>query len=176
MINLIRNVWHFVSGIAYKIVNAMLKVTGKSISDAQWAALMQFVKFGLVGVMNTLIDYAAYFIALKIFEHFGLFGDKAYLPSSFIGFAVSVSNAFYWNDKYVFTKNAGEKRSRLQSYIKTVSSYAVTGLGLKTILLWLFITVIGMSNVLAPVIIIFIIVPINFLLNKLWAFRTKKPE
>ncbi len=173
MINLIRKIWHFVSNLAYKIINAVLKKFNKSISDAQWAALMQFVKFGMVGVMNTLIDYAAYFVSLKIFEYFNLFGDKAYLPSSFIGFAVSVSNAFYWNDKYVFAKGEDETRSRFQSYVKTVSSYAVTGLGLKTILLWLFITVIGMSNVLAPVLIIFIIVPINFLLNKLWAFRTK---
>lgn len=174
MIDIIRKAWHFFSGLAYKIINALLKNFNKTISDAQWSALMQFVKFGMVGFMNTLIDYASYFIALKIFEYFGLFGDKAYLPSSFIGFAVSVSNAFYWNDRYVFTKSADEKRSRLKSYVKTVSSYAITGLGLKTILLWLLITVMGLSNVAAPVIIIFIIVPINFLLNKLWAFRTHK--
>ncbi|MCC8168913.1 MAG: GtrA family protein [Oscillospiraceae bacterium] len=42
---------------------------------------------------------------------------------------------------------------------------------LKTILLYLLIDVIGISEVLAPI-IMFIVVPINFTLNKLWVFKS----
>ena len=132
---------------------------------------MQFVKFGIVGASNTVVDYVSYLIALGIFNHFNLFGDKAYIPANVVGLCVSISNAFYWNNKYVFRKKEGQSRSGIRAFFKTFSSYAITGLGLKTILLYVFITLLGIPDTVAPIIIMFIVVPINFLMNKLWAFK-----
>ena len=171
MINIIRKIWHIFSDILYKIVSAVLGIFNISIPEDKWAALMQFVKFGLVGVSSTFVDYFSYLIALGIFNHFNLFGDKAYIPSNVVGLCVSVSNAFYWNNKYVFKKKEGQERSGIRAFLKTFSSYAITGLGVKTILLYVFITLIGIPDTIAPIIIMFIVVPINFLMNKLWAFK-----
>lgn len=173
MIKILAVLWHLLDNTLYRMCSCILKIFHIEIEPEKWTALMQFVKFGLVGVSNTIIDYISYFIAINIFKHFGLFGDKAYIPSNVIGMLVSVSNAFYWNDRYVFKKSSDQKRSKLTSYFKTVSSYAITCLGLKTILLYLFITVWGISDILAPILIMFIIVPINFIMNKLWAFKSK---
>ena len=170
MINIIRKLWRVFDRVLYKTASALAGVFGKSVPDDKWAALMQFVKFGLVGVMNTFIDYFSYLIALGIFTRLGWFGDKAYIPSNFVGLCVSVSNAFYWNNKYVFKEKEGQHRSLIRAYLKTFSSYAITGLGLKTVLLYVLISVAGISDVVAPIIIMFIVVPINFIMNKLWAF------
>ncbi len=173
MVKILRKLWQIFNNIAYSIIKSVLGIFNISISDEKWLALMQFVKFGLVGVVNTFIDYFSYLIALNIFNFFHLFGDKAYIPSNFIGLSISVINAFYWNDKYVFKKEEGKERSKALAFVKTVSSYAATGLFLKTILLYLFITVLGISDVIAPIIIMFIVVPVNFTMNKLWAFKNK---
>lgn len=173
MINLIKKAWRIFDSVLYKITSMVLKVFHMEIAPDKWASLMQFVKFAFVGVSNTIIDYCSYLISLAIFTHFGLFGDKAYIPANAVGLFVSVSNAFYWNDKYVFKKAEGAKRSKLQSYVKTVSSYAITGLGVKTLLLYVLITLLNISSVLAPIIIMFIVVPLNFIMNKLWAFKSK---
>ena len=60
---------------------------------------MQFVKFGLVGVLNTLISEGLYVIIVFFGGH--------YLVASLVGFVLSVLNAYYWNSKYVFKEEPG---------------------------------------------------------------------
>ena len=62
----------------------------------------QFIKFALVGVSNTLISEIVYAILVFFKMH--------YLPASFIGFMLSVLNAYYWSNKYVFTENPEEEK------------------------------------------------------------------
>ena len=64
----------------------------------------QFIKFVMVGVSNTLISEVVYAILVVFRCH--------YLLASFIGFTVSIFNAYYWNNKYVFREDK-EKAKRL---------------------------------------------------------------
>lgn len=120
----------------------------------------QFIKFGLVGVSNTLISLAIYY--LFIFIDRGL-----YLAGNTVGFVVSVLNAFYWNNKYVFQKTESGNRKPL---IKTFVSYGATFL-LSTALLYLLVDILKVSEVLAPILTLIVTIPLNFLLNKFWAFK-----
>ena len=79
--------------------------------------LIQFIKFGLVGVSNNLICYGTYVLLINIGLH--------YVPSNIIGFSISVFNAFYWNNKYVFSDSDGS-RVWWKTFIKTYISYAGT--------------------------------------------------
>lgn len=173
MKNLISRLWNTADRIARAAVDFLLRLVGKEISDKQWAALMQFVKFGLVGAMNTVLDYLVYLISCTLFEHFGLFGDKAYLISTVLGFVISFLNMFYWNNKYVFKKKDGETRSALQSFVKLFLSYSVTGVVIRPTLLYVLVDILHMSNKIAPIPIMLITIPINFILSKLWAFKGK---
>jgi len=38
-------------------------------------------------------------------------------------------------------------------------------------LLYLWVDIVGISNIIAPLINIIMIIPLNFLLNKLWVFK-----
>lgn len=131
-------------------------------------AFLQFVKFGIVGVSNTLISYLVYLIFL-----FSL-GEDYYLVGSVVGFFVSVLNAFYWNDKYVFKKKEYEFRSKSKALVKVVLSYAITGLVLNNILLIIFVGPLHISKAFGPLVVLLITIPINFLINKLWAFKGNK--
>lgn len=133
--------------------------------DEKWEAFMQFVKFGIVGVSNTLISYVTYVICISAGMH--------YLAAQVIGFGISVTNSFYWNNKFVFVSEEGKTRSLLKTYIKMVLSYAGTGLVLASALLILWVDVLHVPEVVAPLINLIITIPLNFIINKLWAFRSK---
>lgn len=131
-----------------------------------WNSLIQFVKFCVVGLTNTIIGYVVYSICVYLGMH--------YLLANVVGFIVSVVNAFYWSNKYVFIKGSLEYRNIYVSFFKTVLSYASTGIVLNSILLWLLIDRMHISEYVAPIIILIITVPTNFIMNKYWSFKTKK--
>ncbi len=127
------------------------------------AWVIQFVKFGIVGVSNTLISLAVYYIFVWINPDFYMWGNV-------VGWVVSVANAFYWNNKYVFQAIEDNWQNTLRRLLKTYLSYGGTFL-LSTVLLYFEVNFWDVSTWLAPVINLLITIPLNFILNKLWAFK-----
>lgn len=127
------------------------------------ATIIQFIKFGIVGVSNTLVSLAVYYVFLFIDE-------RLYLVGNVVGWIVSVANAFYWNNRYVF-KGSGE--SLLRKLAKVYASYGFTFL-LSTLLLYIEVDVLSLSAVISPILNLLITIPINFLLNKFWTFSGKR--
>lgn len=121
--------------------------------------IKQFLKFGIVGVSNTLISLIIYY-TLVYFK-------CNYIIANAIGFIISVLNAYYWNKHYVF-KN--KNQSKLKEIIKVYFSYGITFV-LSTVLLYEMVDVLHVSKYIAPIINLCITVPLNFILNKLWAFK-----
>lgn len=128
-------------------------------------SLIQFIKFGIVGVSNTMISYVTYTICV--------FLGANYLVGNLVGFVVSVLNSFYWNNKYVFKSEEGQTRSWVAALMKTFAAYAGTGLVLSSGLLVLWIDILHIPELIAPLINLVVTVPLNFVINKFWAFRTK---
>ena len=120
----------------------------------------QFFKFGIVGVSNTAISLGIYYLFYAINEDLYVWGNS-------IGFFVSVLNAYYWNQKYVFDHD-GEGHAR--PLIKSFIVYGAT-FGLNTVLLIVMAESFGVPKSIAPVINLIVTIPLNFLLNKFWAFK-----
>ena len=99
--------WHIIRVIMDWCRRVFTKITKVEIKDDVWNGFVQFVKFGLVGLSNTVISYATYYILVP-------FHVNKYV-ASVIGFILSVANAFYWNNSYVFKKEDQEQRSPLQA-------------------------------------------------------------
>jgi len=125
--------------------------------------LLQFIKFGVVGVSNTLIALAVYYLCIFLGMH--------YIMANTLGFLISVINAYFWNSKFVFRQN--NKRNLVTSFGKVFMSYGFTFL-LGTLLLYLWVDVFEISDKIAPLINLCITTPLNFLLNKFWAMKTKR--
>ncbi len=64
--------------------------------------VVQFVKFGIVGVSNTLLTLVVYTVLLKVF---GVW----YLAASAIGFIVGATNGFLLNRKWTFKEHVGDQ-------------------------------------------------------------------
>ncbi len=155
--------------------------------------LLQFIKFGVVGVSNTIVNQVIYMLCNFLGMH--------YLVSSVIAFVISVLNAFAWQTRFVFREDENaEHRVWWQVLLKTYAAYAFTGLVLNNLLLILWIDVFCISEVItpltelvngfglsytderlaqdiAPLLNMFVTIPTNFLVNKFWAYRQRsKPE
>lgn len=136
-------------------------------------SLVQFVKFGLVGVTNTAVSYVVNILVLKLLQPYHLSWD--YVAGNVVAFLLSVLWSFYWNNKYVFRKGEGQKRNLGKALLKTYVAYGLTGIVLANVLSWVWINVFGISKYVAPLINLVISIPLNFIINKFWAFRTQ-PE
>lgn len=128
--------------------------------------MKQFIKFGIVGISNTLISYIVYVILVWLHLN--------YILANIVGFIVSVLNSYYWNSKYVFKQQEDGQRKWWESLVKTFVSYAGTGLILSNILLVIWIEWIKMPEMVAPLINLLVTVPLNFVMNKYWAFKDRK--
>lgn len=163
--------WHLIEVISRFCLKILFTLLHKDLTEDIVEGFLQFVRFGLVGVSNTIVSYGLYVICLLILQKNGLFPKSDYLVSQIVSFVIGVLWAFYWNDKYVFTLKQGEQRSLWKSLIKTYISYSFTGLFLNSILLVLWIQICHIPDIIAPLFNLIVSVPINFVVNKLWAFK-----
>lgn len=119
----------------------------------------QFIKFGFVGVSNTLISLAIYYFLVFMSVHFIL--------ANAVAFLISVLNAYYWNNKYVFSKT---EKGHFKTLLKTYAAYGFTFL-VGTAFLYLMVNHLGISKYIAPLINLCLTIPINFFINRFWAFK-----
>lgn len=161
---------------------------------------VQFVLFFFVGSLN-------FFIRQAVFTICSCFIENEYI-CNFIGFTAAVISTYFINGTFIFKKHEGEKRVWWKVMGRLYIAYAFTGLFLTTVLLWLFITKINLSQYmpdfissinltdkmpaldaslakkgndmtayqwiakqLSSVITILIITPMNFVVNKYWAYK-----
>ena len=75
------------------------------------------------------------------------------------------------NRKFVFKSENEEKQSALKQLLKVYASYSITGLFLNAILLFIEETYFGIPHYIATLMNLIVTIPLNFLLNKLWAFK-----
>lgn len=131
---------------------------------------IQFIKFGIVGVSNTLVSYLLNLLCLFLLDKYDVAYD--YVIANTVAFVLSVLWSFYWNERFVFTEKQDSYQSnRLVRLLKMYLSYGFTGIILNNVLSFLWISVLGISKVIAPLINSAVGVPINYVLNKKWTFE-----
>lgn len=130
------------------------------------AKLWQFIKFGIVGLSNTLISLAVYEGCIFLHLH--------YLLANAAGLVISVINAYYWNNRCVFGDGKPKSMAcHVRTYFKSLAAYGGAFM-LDSLLLVLWVEIIAIPQALAPVLNLCITIPLNFLANKYWTFRQKK--
>lgn len=174
MRKIVRLIWINIEKLVCYILQKTYKLLNKEVSDEMFQAFMQFIKFGIVGLSNTVISYVLYVISLVSFQKMEIFVNADYFIAQVVSFILSVLWSFYWNNKFVFNIEEGQHRSIWKALIKTYISYSFTGLFLNSILLVLWVQVFHISEFIAPIINLLVSVPLNFIINKLWAFKSEE--
>ena len=138
----------------------------KLLEHPLFAKLWQFIKFGIVGLGNTIISLGVYEVCLYLGMH--------YLPADALGLVISVINAYYWNNRCVF--GDGQKKpfgEHVRMYFRSLTAYGGAFV-LDSLLLMLWVEIVGLPEVIAPVLNLCITIPLNFLVNKYWTFRKQR--
>lgn len=158
------------------------------LQNEKLSSLIQFIKFGLVGVSNTAISYGiemlCYYVLFKNTKFIGILNLLALLGIStdgnnvkivittIIAFVVSVSNSYFWNNRYVFGSGKKSFSEHFKTYFKTFACYGITGLILSPIIK-ILLTKISVPFFIASLGALVITIPLNFFMNKFWAFKSK---
>lgn len=164
-------IYGFIEKIYMFFVELLFKIIRKDLTDKNRQTFKEFLQFGLVGVSNTVVSYLLYVVTLVLVSKSGVTFD--YIIANVVSWVLSVLWSFYWNNKFVFKKEEGEHRNIWAALFKTYVSYGFTGLILNNVLSVIWVSVLHVSKMIAPIINLIINIPINFFLNKIWAFGKK---
>ncbi len=125
--------------------------------------VVQFVKFGIVGVSNTALTFIVYTLLLKVF---GVW----YIAASAIGFVVGAVNGFLLNRRWTFAGHVGDALTPVR--------WAVVqggGLGINLGLLYVLVHDAGLDKLLAQAAATVVVTVSTFVVNRAWTFR-HEPE
>lgn len=122
--------------------------------------LVQFVKFSLVGASNTLVDFAVFSLLI-----YGL--NFHYIGANTLSFTTATTWSYLMNRRWTFRGHGGKVHVQ---YVKFIMVSAV-GLGLTTVLLYLFIERLHLAKIVAKAIAVLIVLCWNFPINRIWTFR-----
>ena len=128
-------------------------------------SLIQFIKFGIVGISNTILGLSIYYLFIWI-------NKDLYQVGNVVGWLISVAWSCYWNNKFVFTQEKNGWKLLLKRLGKSYISYGVSLL-LSIILLYIQIETLKWSERIAPLVNLLITIPLNFIMNKFWTFRVE---
>ncbi len=138
-----------------------------------YAPVMQFARFGLVGVSNTAISYAVEMLGYYVLFAGSPLDERAKVVLvSALSFLVSTVNSYYWNNRFVFKGGQKSVAGHLAAYLRMAACYAVTGLALSP-LIKLGLGKLGLPFWAASISTLIVTIPLNFILNKFWAFARK---
>ena len=124
--------------------------------------LIKFIRFSIVGVGNTLVNWGMFFIL----NAFGVY----YIISNLIAYAVATINSYIWNSLWVFKYGQGLKvNTSVKFFILNL-----IGLTVNTSIMYVLVDIFNFKKFVALVIASIFVVIMNYTVNKLWVFREKK--
>ena len=119
---------------------------------------IQLIKFGVVGASGYVINLVVYALLLGLSAHL----------AAVISFVVSAASNYWWNRHWTFARQKGHFAYQgLRYLIVTLAALAVNQLWLLVFLDWF-----GWGKLISQALAILLILPVNFLGNKLWSFRS----
>ncbi|MDM5237014.1 sugar translocase [Bacillus cereus] len=118
----------------------------------------KLLKFGLVGIFNTLITIISFMILVKL--------GMNYLVANTISYLIGVANSYYWNKNWVFKPN--NKSTSMFFKFLTVNLIV---LAFNTLCLFILVDKLAFNPFIAQIFAIGVGMVINFVLNKIWTFN-----
>jgi putative flippase GtrA len=130
---------------------------GRRLSGS--GSMAQFIKFAIVGVLNSAIQYLVFLFL------YSLTGTQ-YLLASIIGYVAGMINSYILNRKWTF----GSRNQKLLTELSRFVAVNLISLGVNLGLLFLLVSTGVMVPQWAQVLAIAGSTLVNFVLNKIWTF------
>ena len=122
--------------------------------------LISIIKFGIIGISNTLINWIIFFLLNLV--------EVNYILANIIAYSLATINSYIWNSKWVFKYN----NEKLVSSLKFIIVNLV-GLILNTIILFILVDMFNINKIISLVMATGVVMIINYISNRLWVFKQK---
>lgn len=119
----------------------------------------QIIKFGIVGVIATVIDWIIFY---TLFNAFGVW----YILAKFIAFVIATIFNYYLSMKYVFVSKYSESEKGREFQLFVLLS--IIGMLITLALLWFTVEILGIDANYANIMVAVVVMCINFAMRKIW--------
>ncbi len=126
--------------------------------------LTQIAKFGVAGVIATLIDWVIFYALVYLLQ-------MEPLVAQLFSFTISTLISYYMNTIWVFDTTKGKSRKRLVTEFFVFSGIA---LGISEALLYVLIHLLGMNDMLAKILTTIVTMVFNYVTRKLFLEERKE--
>ena len=127
------------------------------------AELLRFLKFGVTGVLNTVIDSVVYFALIAVF------GFNIYAAQT-LGYACGTLNSYIVNRSWTFSSKSHFFSAELVRFlVVNLITLGISYLVLYYLQLWFP----GGNELLLKLPVVAVTLAVNFVLSRLWVFRAK---
>jgi putative flippase GtrA len=124
---------------------------------ANW---LQLAKFSTVGATGYVVNLVVYASLIEASLHYNL--------AALFSFLVAVTNNYTWNRLWTFRGQRGHVAFQGLRFLVV----AVAALAVNELLLTAFVAA-GLGKIVSQAIAVMLVMPINFVGNKLWSFRRR---
>lgn len=126
-------------------------------------SVIQFIKFGLVGVSGMVVDVGVYWFLTRV----SIWGFHNFLLVSILASGLANLNNFYWHRRFTFTIQAGDFWAH---YLKFLGA-SIIYLGALQITFWWLVHFGKWPDVLAKLIALLVWAILYYKVLKSWIFK-----
>ena len=121
------------------------------------------ILYVIFGILTTIVNLIAYYLFSNII-------NINYLISNAIAWIISVVFAYITNKFFVFNSSDINKDVIIEEFIKFMNCRLISGLS-EVVLLFLFVDLLLMNDIVAKLIIGVLVAVINFIFSKVFIFK-----
>lgn len=132
------------------------------MSRPAYASLVQFIRFGLVGVFVTLLNFAVYWAGIKLFD---LDPNVTWA----VGFVVAFLVGYQLQSKWSFAGHGSERKALIHG--SRYLAVALIGFAINSLWVWLCVRWMEFPTWSPLPLVLFVTPLLVFLLNRVWVFR-----
>ncbi|WP_068776152.1 GtrA family protein [Paenibacillus sp. FJAT-26967] len=123
--------------------------------------LIRLFRFGIVGVSNTLVDWAVFWLLLS-----GL--GMHYVAAQTFAYLCGTLNSFLWNRKWTFASKESFRAAEAAKF------FLVNGICLASSYALLFVCrdVFGWNMPVSKLVVTVLLLMVNYAASRLWVFRS----
>lgn len=120
----------------------------------------EIINYLIFGVLTTLVSILSYAFFTRLI-------NLDYVLSNILSWILSVTFAFFTNQKYVFkTSSSSKTKDMFKFYLSRLTS-----LGIELITMYILVTLLSLNDMISKIIVQFIVIVLNYVLSKLFVFK-----
>ena len=140
----------------YGVLTMSVEKRKKELKDG----IVQLVKYNIVGVINTLVDFLVY----QLLTYLGM----KYAIAQCISYSCGILNSYFFNSRWTFRRDSGRSKKEFIYFV----AVNLVSMGLSVLLLKVCYEILNInSNLISKAIVTPIVMLVNFFGSKLFVFK-----